>query len=131
MEFMNNRRVWTACGVLLLALAALRMNSWAQEDLDSIKVCRDTQKVVFENTFVRVIDDVIPPGVFEPRHRHPHGLVIVLAEAQTETRTSPESPWRNGLSKFGAVTWSEPTVHEVHNVGQSPTHFIRIDVKTP
>jgi len=55
--------------------------------------------------------------------------VIVLADAQTETRLSPDSPWRKGSSKFGAVSWSEPTVHEVHNVGTAPTHFIRIDLK--
>jgi len=112
--------------VIVFALARLRAQ---EDDLDSLKVCRDTQKLIFENAFVRVIDDVIPAGVSEPRHRHPHGLVIVLADAQTETRPSPDSPWRKGASKFGTVSWSEPTVHEVHNVGTAPTHFIRIDLK--
>src|SRR5271163_2190205 len=126
---MKRARVWISLAVMVIALAALRLNSWAQEDLDSLKVCRDTQKLVFENALVRVIDDVIPPGVAEPRHRHPHGLVIVLADAQTETRTVPDGPWRKGMSKFGAVGWSEPTVHEVHNIGDTPTHYIRIDLK--
>jgi len=46
--------------VMVLALARLRAQ---EEDLDSLKVCRDTQKLIFENALVRVIDDVIPPGV--------------------------------------------------------------------
>jgi len=129
MEGMKRARVWMSVGAIVAALLAMRLNSWGQEDLDSLKVCGDTQKLVFENALVRVIDDVIPPGVSEPRHRHPRGVVIVLADAQTETRTSPDSPWRKGMNKFGAVNWSEPTVHEVRNVGVAPTHFIRIDVK--
>lgn len=126
---MNKPRVLATCGACALVLAALRLTALAQEDLDSLKVCHATQKLVFENALVRVIDDSIPPGAAEPRHRHPHGLVIALADAQTETRTSPDSPWRTGTSKFGIVNWSEPTVHEVRNVGTQPTHWIRIDLK--
>jgi hypothetical protein len=127
-ESMNKTRVLTAVGGLALLLAAVRLTAF-QDDLDSLKVCHETQKLVFENALVRVIDDSIPPGAAEPRHRHPHGLVITLADAQTEIRTSPDSPWRKGTSKFGNVGWSEPTVHEVHNIGTQPTHWIRIDLK--
>jgi|HubBroStandDraft_6_1064221.scaffolds.fasta_scaffold41393_6 hypothetical protein len=127
-ESMHKSRVLIAFGGLALLLAALRLTAF-QDDLDSLKVCHETQKLVFENGFVRVIDDSIPPGAAEPRHRHPHGVVITLADAQTETRTSPDDPWRKGASKFGNVGWSEPTVHEVRNIGTQPTHWIRIDLK--
>ena len=103
--------------------------SSAQEDLDSLKVCTETQKLLFENAFVRVIDDVIPPGVREPKHRHPRGLVIALVDAETETTTYPAGNVVRGHSKAGTVTWSDVTVHETRNPGSAPSHFIRIDLK--
>ena len=62
---------WCAALALVAGLG-LWFTAKSQEDdpLDSLKVCKDTQKLVFENQFVRVIDDTIPPGVTEPRHRH-------------------------------------------------------------
>ena len=110
-------------------MLALRLRSFAQEDLDSLKVCSETQKLLFENAFVRVIDDVIPPGAAEPRHRHPHGVVVSLADADVETKIYPDGRTARGHSKLGNVNWSEPTIHEVRNVGISATHWIRIDVK--
>src|SRR5215470_17015182 len=122
-------RAGAACAVLGALLLALRLRSFAQEDLDSLKVCRETQKLVFENAFVRVIDDVIPPGGAEPKHRHPHGLVVALVDAEVETTTYPEGRVAHGRSRAGGVNWAEPLVHEVRNVGTTPTHWIRIDLK--
>jgi len=118
----------------LLAGACLMLLAWAwpseaQEDLDSLKVCTETQKLLFENAFVRVIDDVIPPGVREPKHMHPRGLVIALVDADTETTVYPGGNVVRGHSKAGAVSWSDNTVHETRNPGSAPSHFIRIDVK--
>ena len=101
----------------------------AQDDasLDSLIVCKDTQRLIFENTFVRIIDDVIPPGAAEGRHRHPHGVVVTLAEADVET-VNAAGRTTKGRTRIGAG-WNEPTVHEVRNVGTTPTHWIRIDLK--
>jgi hypothetical protein len=56
---------------VVVALLALPKSS--DDSLDSLKVCAATQKLIFENEFVRVIDDHIPVGVTEPLHRHRHG----------------------------------------------------------
>lgn len=118
----------------LLALAVIAGFVWAwpapaQEELDSLKVCTETQKLLFENAFVRVIDDEIQPGVREPKHRHPHGLVIALVDADTETTIYPGGNVVRGHSKAGAVSWSEITLHETRNPGSAASHFIRVDVK--
>ncbi len=94
-----------------------------------MKVCTETQKLLFENAFVRVIDDVIQPGVREPKHRHPHGLVIAMVDSDTETTVYPAGNTVRGRSKAGAVIWSETTVHETRNPGTVASHFIRIDLK--
>jgi hypothetical protein len=122
------QRLSCLTGIATLAIAAFVFRAHAQDELDSLTVCHDTQKLIFENTFVRVIDDVIPPGVSEPKHHHPRGLVITLADADVETRSGAGNPVR-GHSTAGSVRWNEPLTHEVHNVGASATHYIRIDVK--
>jgi len=40
----------------------------------------ETQKLILENEFVRVFDIRLPPGVFEPKHSHAHGLTIALSD---------------------------------------------------
>jgi len=117
-----------AVAVASAAFAIFAMKARAQDELDSLAVCRDTQKLIFENAFVRVIDDVIPPGAAEPRHHHPRGLVITLADAEVETRSGAGNFVR-GHSTAGSVRWNEPLTHEVRNVGSAPTHYIRIDIK--
>jgi len=110
-----------------IVLGGLRLALAQDPALDSLQVCKDTQKLLFENAFVRVIDDVIPPGGAEPRHQHPRGVVVTLAEADVET-TNAAGRTAKGHARIGAA-WSEPTVHEVRNVGAAPTHWIRIDIK--
>jgi hypothetical protein len=101
----------------------------AEDHLDSLIACRQTQKLIFENAFVRVIDDVIPPGVSEPKHRHPHGVVIALEDADTETRSYPGGKATRRHTTNSSASWNEAMIHEVKNVGRKPTHFIRIDLK--
>ena len=117
-----------AAGAIAIFAAVFIVKARAQDELDSLTVCRDTQKLIFENALVRVIDDVIPPGAAEPRHHHPRGLVITLADADVETRSGAGNFVR-GHSTAGSVRWNEPLTHEVRNVGTTPTHYIRVDIK--
>jgi hypothetical protein len=117
--------------VVLFTLAAeiLLRRSRAQDNLDSLIACRSTQKLIFENSFVRVIDDVIPPGVSEPKHRHPNGVVVALEDADTETHLYPNGKAARRHTTKGTASWNDAIVHEVKNIGKTPTHFIRIDIK--
>jgi len=123
------KRLLALAALLITAGVILVRHGQAQEELDSLVVCHATQKLIFENAFVRVIDDAIPPGVSEPKHRHPHGVVIALTDADIETRTYPGGqPVRHHNTK-GAATWNEALVHDVKNVGTTASHVIRIDLK--
>jgi len=124
----RTQRVACFTSLAIVAIAVFVFRSPAQDQLDSLTVCHDTQKLIFENAFVRVIDDVIPPDVYEPKHHHPRGLVITLVDADVETKSGGGNPVR-GHSTAGSVRWNEPLTHEVHNVGAAATHYIRIDVK--
>ncbi len=120
-----------ACAVLILA----GLGAWfaarpqaGDDPLDSLKVCKDTQKLVLDNQFVRVIDDSIPAGVTEPRHRHRHGVVVYLTDYVTE-QTTDDGKKTLQPRKSGTATWSEPIIHQVRNAGETPSHAIRIELK--
>jgi hypothetical protein len=101
----------------------------AGEDLDPLKVAGDTHKLVLENAFVRVIESKVPAGKAEPKHSHPHGLTVYLANYSIEQKAFPEGKVTKHERKFGTVAWSEAIVHEVKNTGTTPSHAIRIELK--
>lgn len=101
----------------------------ASVELDSLIACKETQKLIFENQFVRAIDDRIAAGVAEPKHRHAHGLTITLADWDSETVTYPGSQMSRRHATLGEVRWTEPLVHEVRNVGKTESHTVRIELK--
>lgn len=119
----------TAAVLLIAAAVFLIHRAHAQDPLDSLVVCRQTQKLIFENAFVRVIDDSIPPGVSEPKHHHPHGVVVALVDADTEVHIYPAGTVARRHTVAGSATWNEALTHDVTNVGSTATHFIRIDLK--
>jgi hypothetical protein len=125
---MKKTWLFVAAGVVFVVAATARRGH-AQDALDSLIACHNTQKLIFENAFVRVIDDVIPPGASEPKHRHTHGVVISLEDADTEVRVYPDGTPLRRHSLKGTATWNEALIHDVKNVGKTATHYIRIDIK--
>jgi hypothetical protein len=121
---------WAVAAVMVAGLGAWFIASPQEADdpLDSLKVCKDTQKLIFENQFVRVIDDIIPPGVTEPRHRHRHGVAVYLSDYTTEQVTD-DGKKTQSQRKNGMVQWAEPTIHTVKNLGATNSHAIRIELK--
>jgi hypothetical protein len=111
-----------------VAVALMAASQSSDDSLDSLKVCAATQKLIFENEFVRVIDDQIPPGVTEPLHRHRHGVVISLTASTYETATQ-DGKRTVTQHKEGTAAWSEATVHTVKNAGNALAHAIRIELK--
>lgn len=99
------------------------------DPLDSLVVCKDTQKLIFENPFVRVIEERVPPGVPQPKHRHARGVLVPLANSDVESVDDPAGqPVRRSL-KFGDAGWREPVVHTVKNVGTTELLNVRIELK--
>jgi len=101
----------------------------AQEDLDPVKMMPDTHKVLFENTLVRVIEGRVPAAGHEPKHRHPHCVLVSLGDFDAEIKTFPDGEWKRVHRAFGTVTWNEATVHEVKIVGNAPSHTVRVELK--
>jgi hypothetical protein len=115
-------------GVLLVSGATAGLTQ-VSDQLDPLEVCPDTHRLLFQNALVRVIEAKVPVGKIEPRHSHPHGLTVYLADYEVETKTVPDNKAIRSQRKFGTVTWSEAVVHEVRNVGKTAAHAIRIELK--
>ena len=113
---------------ICLGLAFVALPQAADDPLDSLKICAATQRLILENQFVRVIDDQIPIGVTEPMHRHKHGVVVYLGD-YTNEQTGQDGKKALQERKFGTANWSEAVVHTVKNVGKTPSHAIRIELK--
>ena len=111
-----------------LAVVVIARPQAADDPLDSLKVCKDTQKLILENQFVRVIDDQIPVGVTEPLHRHRHGVVVYIS-TYTNEQISQDGKRTVGERKAATASWSDETVHTVKNIGATPSHAIRIELK--
>ena len=124
------KRVFPICGAaaICLSTAFLAWPQAADDPLDSLKVCKETQHLIFENQFVRVIDDQIPPGVTEPMHRHRHSVSVYMSD-YTNEQTTQDGKKTVQSRKAGVVSWSEATVHTVTNTGSTPSHQIRIELK--
>src|SRR5262249_38885011 len=113
---------------ICLGVALVALPQAADDPLDSLKVCADTQRLILENQFVRVIDDQIPIGATEPMHRHRHGVVVYLGN-YTNEQTTQDGKKTLQERKAGTALWSEAVVHVVKNIGQTPSHAIRIELK--
>jgi hypothetical protein len=111
------------CGVVVGLVGARALH--ARQDVPH----PETQKLIMENTFVRVFDIRVPAGVFEPMHSHARGLTIALTDYENETRTNANGAFNRGRSKFGDVRWAEPVTHEARNIGTTEQHVIRIELK--
>ena len=119
---------WILALSVCLLTAALVWPQSGDDPLDSLKVCADTQKLILENQFVRVIDDQIPPGVTEAMHRHRHGVVVYL-NTYTNEQTTAEGVKTSQQRKAGTATWADAVVHTVKNTDKTPSHAIRIELK--
>ena len=67
-------------------------------------------------------------GSVEPRHRHPHGLSVYLASQDTRITIDGQAP-QVGHREAGSLAWSDAVVHTVQNVGTTPMHVLRIELK--
>lgn len=119
--------------LLLLVLAVLafmvRPGASQSQDLDVLKVIPENYKLLLENPFVRVLEARIPAGTVEPPHRHMRGVSVCMTEYTIESRALPDGPWVRSERKVGTTYWSEASLHQVRNVGKTPSHTIRIELK--
>jgi len=128
---MKKRRMYLTIGVIIAFLGAVGLTrSLAQsEELDPVKIAPDVQKVVLENTLVRVTEERMPPGRGVRKHRHMHGITVALADYQMEQKMYPSGQIIHSNRHLGEINWNETFIHEARNVGTTNQYVVRIELK--
>lgn len=128
----SKRTVVAGGAASLIAVACMVLPSMltAQDaDLDVLKVIPENYTLIIDNAFVRVIEARIPPGTSERPHRHLRGVSVSMTDYVIEHQVLPDGKWVRNDRKLGSVYWSEASVHQTRNVGTTPSHTIRIELK--
>jgi hypothetical protein len=116
-------------GIAAAALFLLARPALSQQEDDVLKVIPENYTLLFENTFVRVIEARVPPGTEEKPHRHMRGVSVCMTEYTVESRILPNGQWVRSDRKHGTVYWSESSLHILRNVGKTTSHTIRVELK--
>ena len=116
------------CGSIFGAAAAIATVAIAQAELDPLKLSPQLYTARLENDHVRAYEYRIKPGVKDPMHSHPHGLVYVLA-GRTMRSTSPDGVVSISEPKAGDLTWREGLIHSLENVGSTEVRALSIELK--
>ena len=130
--FMTTRwiRRWAVAGAVVVIFAVLALPALSQPgDDDVLAVIPENYKLLFQNSFVRVIEARIPPGVEEKPHRHLRGVSVYMTNNTTETRILPDGQWVRSEPKAGTVNWSDASLHVLRNVGKTTIYTIRVELK--
>lgn len=84
-------------------------------------------RTVFENDRVRVLEYVDSPGDSTTPHRHPDSVMITLSSFRRLLRANGgevevELP-------AGTARWLDAQEHSGHNIGESETHVMFVELK--
>ena len=111
--------------------------------MDSWRAAPGTNKLLYEDDHVRLIEVTLRPGETEQMHGDPYPSVLAsdaaTGEAAPEDRLADRSAALNAPAKPGVSPKGFPTIacsvsaprapHALHNGGKVPVHFYRIEFK--
>lgn len=112
----------------------------AQKDrTDAVIAAPSSHKVLLENSRVRVLEVVIPPGMTEPAHTHAWPSVMRFKSPQPLTyityadgagKLSELKRYEVPMGEVGQTQWGEPEgLHAVQNRGTTVFRAVRIELK--
>jgi hypothetical protein len=128
---MKRLRIYLPIGlaaVLICGLGMMRLRA-QDEELDPVKIAPEMNRLIFENAFVRVTEERTPAGRSVPRHRHQRSVIVALSDYDMEQKIYPSGQVTLSHRHVGEVNWTEPLIHETHNVGTANQSVVRIELK--
>lgn len=88
----------------------------------------DKYKVVFENEHVRVLEYTDQPGQRTSPHAHPDSVMYTLSSCRRRLY-SADGQTRDVDIALGTTGWLPAQRHAGHNIGDSETHVIFVELK--
>jgi uncharacterized RmlC-like cupin family protein len=88
----------------------------------------DKYKVVFENEHVRVLEYLDHPGGRTSLHEHPDSVMYTLSSFRRRLY-GDDGESRDVEIPSGTTSWLPAQRHAGHNIGDSDTHVIFVELK--
>ena len=98
--------------------------------LDPVVSNPDLYKVVFENDRIRVLEYVDQPGDKTTPHSHPDSVMYTLSSFDRRLYDGRDES-RDVHLQAGQVGWLPAQQHSGHNIGDTSTHVIFVELKEP
>jgi len=89
----------------------------------------DFYRILFENERVRVLEYNDQPGDSTTTHGHPDSVMVALSDIHRRLVLGDQQ--REVQIPAGTATWLPAQSHSGHNIGESPTRSIFIELKAP
>ncbi len=96
-------------------------------DLDPVLTNPNHYKVVFENDRVRVLEYTDQPGDRTTPHEHPDSVMHTLSTFRRRLYSGDVQ--RDVEISAGTTNWLPAQEHAGHNIGETPTHVIFVELK--
>jgi len=89
----------------------------------------DTYTVIFENERVRVLEYRDEPGHRTSPHGHPDSVMYTLSSFKR--RLASDGREMDAEIHAGSARWLDAQEHSGHNIGDTETHVIFVELKEP
>lgn len=97
--------------------------------LDPVTTNPEHYRVLFENDRVRVLDYTDEPGDRTTSHDHPDSVMYTLSSFRR--RLYADGGSREVAITAGTAGWLPAQRHAGHNIGETATHVIFVELKSP
>lgn|GEM_PF-1160162 len=124
------RNLALLAGLFVLAIACVGAASAQSSELDPVHTDGDKYHLLFDNQLVRVLRYHDEPGAITHPHHHPCFVLYALSPFEREL-TFPDGSRRTRVFQQGDVAWNPAQSHVGHNIGQTSTEALLIEVKGP
>ncbi len=88
----------------------------------------DHYKIIFENEQVRVLEYTDAPGDRTTAHEHPDSVMYTLSSFRRRLHNGDMH--RDVAMSAGAAGWLPAQQHYGHNIGDTKTHVIFVELKS-
>ncbi len=98
-------------------------------DADPVETNPHLYSVLFENERVRVLEYLDEPGAQSVPHRHPDSVMVTLSAFRRQLQAGDRV--QDVELPAGTARWLGAQEHSGHNIGDTATHVIFVELKEP
>lgn len=97
---------------------------------DSATASPETTKLLFENEYLRVLENRVKPGGKISQHTHPWPHIAYGITTLQGRFVAPGGAAQLLTLPAGMAVWIGPVTHVIENVGQTESRTLNIEIKT-